>query len=79
MDMVVQWGVFRRLRNEIGASGAVLLSAIGLDSIALGAFLVAKFGADPLILWVAPGGITLVFGSEGLFLQHCRQTSPHDP
>jgi hypothetical protein len=24
MDALVQWGVFRRLRNEIGASGGVL-------------------------------------------------------
>lgn len=73
MDMVVQWGVFRRLRHEIGASGTVILTAIGLDSIALGAFLVIKFAADPLILWVALGGITLVFAAERLFLQQRRQ------
>jgi amino acid transporter len=77
MDMVFQWGVFRRLRNEIGASGAILLTAIGLDSIALGAFLVIKFTADPLILWVALGGIALAFGSERLFLQY-RSAPPHN-
>lgn len=74
MDMIVQWGVFRRLRHEVGASGAILLTAIGLDATALGAFLVIKFAADPLILWVALGGIALVFGAERLFLQQRRQT-----
>lgn len=76
MDIVVQWGVFRRLRKGIGASGTVILTAIVLDAIALGAFLVVKFAADPLILWVAAGGIALVFGLERLFLRHARQASP---
>lgn len=76
MDMVVQWGVFRGLRKEIGASGAVILTAIGLDLVALGAFLAIKFVADPLILWVALGGITLVFGLERLFLRHRGRSDP---
>ncbi|NNF12043.1 MAG: APC family permease [Gemmatimonadetes bacterium] len=75
MDMVVQWGVFRRLRTEIGASGAVILTAIGLDSVALGAFLFIKFAADPLIVWVALGGIILVFGLERLFLGTRRRST----
>ncbi|MBT8336356.1 MAG: APC family permease [Gemmatimonadetes bacterium] len=75
MDIVVQWGVFRRLRTEIGASGAVILTAIGLDSVALGAFLFIKFAADPLIVWVALGGIILVFGLERLFLGTRRRST----
>ncbi|MEP5513534.1 MAG: amino acid permease [Bauldia litoralis] len=31
MDILIHWGVFRRLHQEIGASGWVLVTAIALD------------------------------------------------
>ncbi|MEQ9616549.1 MAG: APC family permease, partial [Phycisphaerales bacterium] len=38
MDMVIHWGVFKHLRRELGARGWVLLTALTLDAVVLGAF-----------------------------------------
>src|SRR3546814_4669575 len=38
MDMIIHLGVFRHLREEIGARGWVLLAAIALDAVVLAAF-----------------------------------------
>jgi amino acid transporter len=39
MDIAIHWGVLRYLRKEIGANPIVLISAIVLDAIVLGAFI----------------------------------------
>ena len=72
MDIAIHWGVYRTLRTEIGASGAVLLTAIALDVVVLGAFLVVKGQADPLILGVALVGLILNFAGEKWFLSWKR-------
>jgi hypothetical protein len=46
MDILIHWGVWRHLREEIGARGWILLTAIGLDAIVLGAFTVFKWQSD---------------------------------
>ena len=38
MDILIHWGVWRTLREEIGTHGWVLLTAIGLDAVVLAAF-----------------------------------------
>lgn len=38
MDMIIHFGVFRHLREEIGAKGWVLLTAIAFDAVVLAAF-----------------------------------------
>ncbi len=74
MDMAIHWGVFRYLRKEVKASGAVLIAAILLDFVVLVAFIVVKARVDLLIVWVAVGGIVLIFGLERLFLKnHTRK------
>jgi len=77
MDIIVQWGVFRHLREEVKASGAILLCAIGLDLMALGAFTAVKGATDPMILWVAAGSIITVFALERFYLRHRRTRSDH--
>jgi len=74
MDMLVHWGVFRSVRHEIGASGVILLSAIGFDAIVLAAFTTMKLGSDPMIVIYAAGGIITVFIYERIYLS--RWTAP---
>jgi len=73
MDIAVHWGVFRHLRREVGASTPILLGAIVLDVVVLGAFLVMKGRADPVIIVVAIAGIGAVFAFEAMFLRPRRE------
>lgn len=68
MDMMVQWGVFRYRRKEIGAAAAVLLMALAFDAVVLVAFTAMKLGSDPTIVVYALIAITAVFGFERWYL-----------
>ena len=68
MDVIIHWGVFKRLRREIGANGAILLSAIALDLLVLGVFAVIKFQSDPVIVYIAIAGMAAVFLYERFYL-----------
>lgn len=74
MDIIIHWGVFRHLREEIGARGWVLLTAIGLDVIVLSAFGVLKWRSDPTIVVIAIATMAAVFVFEYAFL---ARTSRH--
>lgn len=69
MDMIIHWGVFRHLRQEIGARGSVLLTAIALDAAVLAVFAVMKWQSDPLIVAFGLAGMVLVFVFERVFLE----------
>ncbi|MBX3323905.1 MAG: APC family permease [Phycisphaeraceae bacterium] len=69
MDMAIHWGVFKHLRRELGARGWVLLTALALDAVVLGAFLYIKLTNDPLVVGVSVGGMALIFGAEWWFLR----------
>ncbi|WP_281969020.1 APC family permease [Roseovarius nanhaiticus] len=70
MDMIIHWGVFRHLKDDIGARGWVMLSAIALDVIVLAAFSAMKWQSDPLIVFVSLGLMGAVFIFEWLFLRN---------
>lgn len=72
MDIAVQWGVLRHLRDRIGASATVLVTAIVLDMVVLSAFVVMKGRSDPLIVTVSIVGIAAVFAFEWVFLRSRR-------
>lgn len=80
MDMIVHWGVFRYRREEIGASGLVLLVALAFDTVVLVAFTAMKLQSDPLIVLYALGGIAAVFVFERIYLSRwlAPQTAAHD-
>ncbi len=69
MDIGIHWGVFRNLRQDVGANPLILLSAIVLDIIVLGAFVTIKAQTDVLIVVVALIGLVAVFAGEWLFLR----------
>ncbi len=73
MDMAIHWGVFRHLRREIEAKGTILIAAIVLDAVVLGAFLWVKVRSDLLVIWAAAIGLIIVFAGERLFLRSFRE------
>lgn len=72
MDIAIHWGVLRHLRNDVKAKAWVLMSAIGLDAVALLAFLIIKGAADPMIVVIATVSIASIFIFEKLFLSRQR-------
>jgi hypothetical protein len=68
MDIIIHLGVLRHLREEIGAQGWVLLTAIALDVMVLAAFAAMKWQSDPLIVVIGLVGMALVFLFVRLFL-----------
>ncbi len=77
-DIVIQWGVFRHLREDVGARAWILISAIILDFIVLGAFLVLKGSADPTIIVIAAGAIAIIIAFEKFYLSRRRQEDGPD-
>jgi amino acid transporter len=68
MDMVVHWGVFRFMRQEIGAAAPVLLTALSFDAVVLVAFAAMKLQSDPAIVLYATVAIGAVFAFERVYL-----------
>lgn len=68
MDILVHVGVYRGLREQIGANGAVLMTAVALDTIVLGVFGTMKLQSDPFIVAVAIVAIVTVFAYERFYL-----------
>jgi amino acid transporter len=73
MDIIVHWGVFRYLRKEINASAFILIAAILLDIVVLGAFLMIKAQTDMMVIYAAFTGIILVFAGERVFLRRVQK------
>lgn len=72
MDMAIHWGVLRHLRHDVNAIAWVLISAMVLDAGVLGAFLIIKGSADPIIVVVAFVLIAALFLFEKMFLARRR-------
>jgi amino acid transporter len=69
MDIAVQWGVLRYLRDEVKANSVILLIAIAFDVIVLVAFLMVKASADTMVIYAALIGVLFVFIGERYFLR----------
>lgn len=70
MDIIVHWGVWRHLRQEINASSFVILIALSLDFVVIAAFAIMKLKNDPIILFIAFAAIAIVFVFQKLYLSH---------
>jgi len=79
MDIIIHWGVYRHLREDVGARASVLLTAMMLDIVVLGAFLAMKSQSDPLIIVIALAGITVTFAFERFYLAKARDNSVEAP
>ncbi len=69
MDIAVHWGVFRYLRKEIKANAAILIVAIVMDVVVLGAFLMIKAQTDMLVIYVSIIFMAAIFAGERFFLR----------
>lgn len=68
MDMTIHFGVWKFRRKDTGASGIILLTALGLDAVVLTAFTGFKLQQDPVIVLIAAIAIMAVFAFERLYL-----------
>jgi amino acid transporter len=75
MDLVLQWGVLRRLRTQIQANAGIVIAAIVADFIALVAFVWARAQGQLAVVIGAAATVVLVFAYEAWYL---RRRSP-DP
>lgn len=79
MDIIIHWGVLRYLREDVGAEAAIVITAILLDAIALGAFVLMKAQSDPMIIIIALAGIGIIFAFERFYLRQLRSASGSAP
>jgi len=68
MDMVIHWGVLKHLRKEVQANAFILVTAIILDAVVLGALLWIKAQSDMMVIYAAIVGMIAVFAGERWFL-----------
>ncbi|MFP4282207.1 MAG: APC family permease [Verrucomicrobiota bacterium] len=73
MDIGIHWGVFKHLRKDVGAKAWILVSAIVLDVVVLGAFIWVKVQSDMLVIWASLIGLVLIFAGEKFFLRMHEQ------
>lgn len=73
MDIAIQWGVFSKVRKEVKANPVILITAILLDFIVLGAFIWIKIQTDMLVIWVSIIGLIFIFTGERWFLANKKQ------
>jgi amino acid transporter len=69
MDVLLQWGVLKNLREKVNANIAIVITAILLDLVVLGAFVWIKASSDILVIVVSIVLMFLVFVGERWFLQ----------
>ncbi len=72
MDMAIHWGVYRYLREDVGANSLVLITAMLLDLVALSVFVWIKLNSDPAIVLIAGGSIAAVFLLEWVYLRKSK-------
>lgn len=78
MDIIIHWGVLRNLKDDIDANPAILITAIIIDLLALGAFLVMKVQRDSLIIVIAFLGMAVIFTFEKFYLTKVRESNSEE-
>ncbi len=68
MDIGIHYGILKNLRKEIKANASIIITAIILDLIVLGAFLWIKLSSDVLVVIVAAVLMVLIYLGEKWFL-----------
>lgn len=69
MDIAIHWGLLRHMRSRIAFNPTVVVTAIILDVVVLGAFVWVKASDDALSLYVSAAGIVLIVVGERLFMR----------
>jgi amino acid transporter len=74
MDITVQWGVYRHLRQDVGARPTILIAAMLADAVALAAFLILRGQQDRVAVLGAIAAVAAIFAFESLYLRHRTET-----
>lgn len=69
MDIAIHWGLLTRLRKRIDYIPSVVVAALILDVIVLGAFVWVKASSEPLSLYISAAGIALIILGQRLFMR----------
>lgn len=75
MDMIIHWGLLRRLRKEVKAKAGIVITAIALDAIVLGAFIWIKVQSDLFVVIVSIVLMLLIFAAEYWFLKTRKESA----
>jgi amino acid transporter len=75
MDIVVHWGVLTRLRKDVKANPAIVISALVFDVIILGAFIWIKASSDLFVVVLSGILMILIFAGEKWFLKFRKNVS----
>ena len=75
MDLGIHWGLVTRLRKKTNPNIFIVITAILLDAIVLGAFIYVKAKSDLLIIAVAGGLMIFILAGEKWFLSHNKDKS----
>lgn len=73
MDIIIHWGVLKKLRKEIQARSGIVITALILDAVVLVAFLWIKATSDILVVIVSIVAIVIIFTAEYWFLKNTEQ------
>ena len=73
MDLAIHWGVLSKLKTELNANKAILISAIILDLIVLAAFIWVKYQQDPFVIWASLSAMILILIGEKVFLRNFKE------
>ena len=68
MDIGIHWGVLTRLRQKVKPNVVIVITAIILDALALGAFLYVKATSDILIVIISVSLMIFIYAGEKWFL-----------
>ncbi|WP_200807362.1 hypothetical protein [Demequina sp. NBRC 110053] len=69
MDIVIHWGVLRRLRSEVDPKPGIIIAAIAADAVVLLAFTVLRGMESPWMIAGAYGAAAAVFAYEAWYLR----------
>ena len=70
MDIAIQWGVLRHLREELKANAVIPSISIFLNLVVLGGFVWVKINSDPFVIIVSILTMTAILITEWAFLKY---------
>lgn len=74
MDIMVHWGLLTRLKDKVKSNRYIIITAIILDVIVLGAFVYMKFNSDSFVIYAAAIGLITILGFERFYLRSKNTT-----
>lgn len=73
MDIIVQVGVLRHMKEEVKANPVIVITAIVLDAIVLIGFIWVRIQTNPTVIIVSAALIVVIFLGEKLFLKNSKK------